>query len=134
MASTAFPAIQGGAKPLADINITPLVDVMLVLLVIFMVTMPMRTAALDLTLPGAAPPSGVLPSEPVQLQLRGEGVLLDVARIDDAELPAALAMLHRQAPAAVLRIDSGDEIAYGRFAAALAAGRNAGFRDIVIRR
>src|SRR5688500_327851 len=46
----------GGRAPLSDINVTPLVDVMLVLLVIFMVTAPMLTAGVEVDLPRADAP------------------------------------------------------------------------------
>jgi biopolymer transport protein ExbD len=41
----------GGSGPMADINVTPLVDVMLVLLIIFMVTMPIQSVPVDVDLP-----------------------------------------------------------------------------------
>lgn len=134
MGTSAFSSSTGG-QALADINITPLVDVMLVLLMIFMVTMPIRSEPLDLTLPGVRPTTGAVPPEPVQLELLADGaVMLDGARMDFAELPQALRALHRQAPAAVLRLDAGDEVAYGRFAQALALARNTGYQNVAIRR
>lgn len=46
----------GGRAPLSDINVTPLVDVMLVLLIIFMITAPMLTTGVDVDLPNAEAP------------------------------------------------------------------------------
>ena len=120
---------------IAGINITPLVDVMLVLLVIFMVTMPIRSDALSLDLPSAGePPPGPKP-EPVQLQVQADGsVLLDGARIELPALAAELRAQHAQAPDAVLSLDSNGDAEYRAFAVALAAARSAGYRDIAIKR
>ena len=52
----AFSSGDGGRGPMADINVTPLVDVMLVLLIIFMVAAPMLTTGVDVDLPAAEAP------------------------------------------------------------------------------
>jgi biopolymer transport protein ExbD len=80
-------AVSSRGSALAEINITPLVDVMLVLLVIFMVTAPMLTRSIDLSLPQPTPER--LVAKPLQLRL-------DVAadgsyRLDDR--PVSLAEL-----------------------------------------
>ena len=56
MAASAFPSSRAVPAAIAGINITPLVDVMLVLLVIFMVTMPIRSEVLALDIPQVGPP------------------------------------------------------------------------------
>ena len=89
MTASVFARPQPQAAAMAGINITPLVDVMLVLLVIFMVTMPIRSESIDLTLPGITPPRAIPPPEPVQLQVQADGsALLDGVRV---ELPALAA-------------------------------------------
>ena len=135
MAASIFAAPRPAQGAIAGINITPLVDVMLVLLVIFMVTMPIRSEPLSLDLPNTGgPPPGPRP-EPVRLQVQADGsVLLDGARVELAELPAELRALHAQAPDALLSLDSNGDAQYRAFALALAAARNAGYRDIAIRR
>ncbi|QIL19456.1 biopolymer transporter ExbD [Thermomonas sp. HDW16] len=131
-ASTATRPAQGA---MAGINITPLVDVMLVLLVIFMVTMPIRSDTLALSLPGVAPPSADPKPEPVQLQVQADGsALLDGVRVELPTLAAELRAQRAQAPDAVLSLDSNGEAEYRAFAFALAAAREAGYRDIAIRR
>lgn len=133
--ASASPSSRSAQGAMAGINITPLVDVMLVLLVIFMVTMPIRSDTLGLSLPGAGtPPPGPRP-EPVQLQVQADGsVLLDGARVELASLAAELRAQRAQAPEARLSLDSSGDAEYRAFAMALAAAREAGYRDIAIRR
>ena len=61
-------------------------------------------------------------------------VLLDGARVELAALAAELRVQHAQAPQAVLSLDSSGDAEYRAFVQALAAARNAGYRDIAIRR
>ncbi len=58
---------------MADINVTPFVDVMLVLLIIFMVTAPLMTTGLDVDLPKADAPSMEMPEEQLILTIDAEG-------------------------------------------------------------
>jgi len=135
MAASMFASPSPSPGAIAGINITPLVDVMLVLLVIFMVTMPIRSEALSLDLPRATPQTSLPRPEPVRLQVQADGgVLLDGVRVEFASLPAELRARHAQAPEAALSLDSNGEAEYRVFAQALAAARNAGYRDIAIKR
>ena len=72
-------------EPIAAINVTPLVDVMLVLLIIFMITAPMMTQRLLLNLPQKVPHE-VKPTEPLSLHIRFDGGVV----LDGSELPVAL--------------------------------------------
>ena len=67
----AFSSGGGGKAPLGEINVTPLVDVMLVLLIIFMVSAPMMNTGVDVDLPAAQAP---------QVQIDEEKLLLTVSR------------------------------------------------------
>ena len=134
MATSMFAVPHQGPGDIAGINVTPLGDVMLVLLVIFMVTMPIRSQAISLGLPQAGSPPAA-ESEPVQVHIQADGgVLLDGVRVELAVLPAELDALHAQAPKAALVLESSDDAEYRAFAQALTAARNAGFRDIAISR
>jgi biopolymer transport protein ExbD len=139
MAASVFASAHAASRPtqgaMAGINITPLVDVMLVLLVIFMVTMPIRSNTLGLTLPGSPPTTPVRSPEPVQLQVQADGsVLLDGARVELPSLLAELRAQHAQAPDAAVSLDSSGDAEYRAFALALAAARQAGYANIAIRR
>jgi len=65
----------GGFQPLAEMNVTPLVDVMLVLLIIFMVTAPMMAQGMKVTLPQARAGRPVSPKEPVVITIAKGGKL-----------------------------------------------------------
>ena len=135
MTASVFVRPQPQAAAMAGINITPLVDVMLVLLVIFMVTMPIRSESIGLTLPQTTDRQVVPRPEPVQLQVQADGsALLDGARIELSALGAELRAQHAQAPNAALSLDGSGDAEYRAFAFALAAARNAGYRDIAIKR
>ena len=135
MAASVFAAPNPAQGAIAGINITPLVDVMLVLLVIFMVTMPIRSDALSLDLPRDSRERPLPRPEPVQLKVQTDGsVLLDSARVELAALAQELRAQHAQAPDAVLSLDSSGDAEYRTFVQALAAARNAGYRDIAVKR
>jgi biopolymer transport protein TolR len=74
-----FSAVKrgsGGFQPLAEINVTPLVDVMLVLLIIFMVTAPMMAAGMKVNLPQARNAKPVNPKEPIVITIAKGGKLM----------------------------------------------------------
>ena len=64
---------RGKRGPMADINVTPLVDVMLVLLIIFMVTAPMMTQGVDVDLPETTPTPLRQQEEPLVVTITGKG-------------------------------------------------------------
>jgi biopolymer transport protein ExbD/biopolymer transport protein TolR len=64
---------SGLHRPLADINVTPLVDVMLVLLIVFMVTAPMLAQGLKVDLPQAKAARQVNPKDPIVISVTAEG-------------------------------------------------------------
>ena len=66
---------RGRNRPFTDINITPFVDVMLVLLVIFMVTAPMLTAGVQVDLPDTKAGSIQSPVEPIEISIKPGGVI-----------------------------------------------------------
>ena len=117
---------------LADINITPLVDVMLVLLVIFMVTAPMLDLKLPLQLsqPNPQPPS----TEPLRLDVSPGGLfLVEGDEIAGPALRAALADLQAAHPGRALELTVDPDADYQSAATALAAARNAGFETVGMR-
>ncbi|MGN6690633.1 MAG: protein TolR [Sphingopyxis sp.] len=78
--------------PMAEINVTPLVDVMLVLLIIFMITAPLLASAVPIDLPESrAKPVETEEQEPVQLSINGDDTIyIGDEVVPDTELPARL--------------------------------------------
>ena len=123
----AFTAARTASDSLSDINITPLVDVMLVLLVIFMVTAPMMDFRLQVGLSQStdrAPP----PTEPVVLAVeRGDVYRLAGAPVSAQALPAALEGL--SGPGLRLQVQVDPEADYQSAATALAAVERSGIEN-----
>ena len=93
-------SLQGGRgksgryRPMAEINVTPMVDVMLVLLIIFMVTAPLMSSAVNIDLPKVAATPINQDSEPLKVQVNAEGkVFLQDEPIELPELVAKLAAI-----------------------------------------
>lgn len=98
----------------ADINVTPFVDVMLVLLIIFMVSAPLATLSIKLDLPPATPPKdpNVKPKPPVVISLQKTGVMY-LGRGDNMH-PELLDNLTADLPAVIGRPDPKEEIVFIR--------------------
>jgi biopolymer transport protein TolR len=125
------PAIRqggGGAhRPLAEINVTPFVDVMLVLLIIFMVTAPMLQQGLEVELPKTNTQNLRLQKEPLVMTVRKDGkVFLARREIPMAELQEKLTAILEDLDdkEIFLKADAGAQ--YGIVVKALAAARAAG--------
>ncbi len=82
---------RGRYRPLAEINVTPLVDVMLVLLIIFMVTAPLMTSAINVDLPKADASPVQQDSTPITVSVKADGtVYLGDNQVQLPELVATL--------------------------------------------
>lgn len=120
-------------RSMATINVTPLVDVMLVLLVIFMIIAPIATKVIPMTLPGQAPPTKLLPNEPIDLRVDASG---EVFWNDNATpLSALREMMQTEVQrdpsnAPKLEIDASGDADYAVVAKVLAAAENAGLEQI----
>ena len=91
----AFTSNTGG--PMADINVTPLVDVMLVLLIIFMVTAPLLVAGVPFDLPESRAGALDQQAEPVQVAIDRDGTItIDDVAVAEAALPGKLAEIAAQ--------------------------------------
>ncbi|WP_239804643.1 ExbD/TolR family protein [Croceicoccus hydrothermalis] len=123
---------RGGRTPMAEINVTPMVDVMLVLLIIFMVAAPLLAAGVPVNLPDSQ--ADALPSdnEPLTVSLDEQGrIFIDEERIPAGAFSERVALFlpgGGEAPPVVLRADRG--LDYGRVVAVMGALNNAGFRQI----
>ena len=122
-------AIQLGSSkgPIADMNVTPLVDVMLVLLVVFIVTAPLLTPqALNINLPTTKAVSSSDSSKQNQLAIDSFGKLqLNSQSISEAELTTRLKELAVN-PKAQLQIAADQQVPYGRVADIMALAQSQG--------
>ncbi len=114
-----------------EINMTPLVDVMLVLLIIFIITIPVMKHSVSIDLPRATnQPDNVKP-ETVRLSVTADGSYYwNENRIEDAELLPRLQAESTKEPQPELHIRGDKEVRYERVAQAMSAARNAGVRKI----
>ena len=112
---------EADLAPVAEINITPMVDVMLVLLIIFMVTAPLMMSQLPVTLPKASSAPSDKPKEPTVVSIDSNGnYFIDagdglgpLATAPDALQPR-LIELSRQDPDTLVFVQGDSKIAYGR--------------------
>jgi biopolymer transport protein TolR len=122
--------------PMAEINVTPMVDVMLVLLIIFMVTAPLLVAGVPVDLPDSK--AGALDQEakPVQISLDSSGaIFIDEQPVTQAELSTRLAQIagsgsEEGGPRIFLRADRG--LDYGRVMGVMGEINNAGLRKVAL--
>jgi biopolymer transport protein ExbD len=118
--------------PMADMNITPLVDVMLVLLVIFMIAAPMMTKTLSLTLPHANDQKPI-PMTEMTLQVQaGDLYALDGQAMSRAQITAALEAEVARNPNLKVNLDVDPNAEYESAMQAMAAVRNAGIDAIAL--
>jgi biopolymer transport protein ExbD len=121
---------------MADINVTPLVDVMLVLLIIFIVTAPIMTYPIDVALPQRVinpPPQLREPPPPVDLRIdAGGSVTWNASPVNVQDLQARMETEVQRDPTnqPELRIDADPESQYDVMAKVLAAAKNAQMQKI----
>jgi biopolymer transport protein ExbD len=107
--------LNSGPRLMSEINVTPFIDVMLVLLIIFMVTAPLMMAGVPLKLPKASAATLSPPHKPVVVSLDKEGKLFvgdDPASLET--LPARLAAMVKDDPELVVYVRADKSIDYGR--------------------
>ncbi len=119
------------AKLMADINVTPMVDVMLVLLVIFMVTAPLLVAGMPVELPQTAAQPVAQAKKPVVVTLAADrSLLIRDERVDAASLVPRLAAIRASQGDAVVYVRADKKIAYGEVMELLGRIGASGYRRI----
>ena len=118
-------------QPLAEINVTPMVDVMLVLLVIFMVTAPLLTVGVPLDLPKTQAAAVNDPKPPVILSLNRVGeVFIGDERIEPGDLAERLSGLAAEDPTRIVYVRGDQTISYAQLMEALGMVNRAGFAKV----
>ncbi len=120
-----------GPQPMSDINMTPLIDVMLVLLVIFMITAPLMTSSLKLDLPktDAAQPSDAPQFISVAIDPAGRLYFGDEA-VDAAVFAARVADAAKRNPQTEVQLRADQSVPYGRVAELIGVVQQAGLNRI----
>lgn len=123
----------GRFRPLADINVTPLVDVMLVLLIIFMVTAPMLAAGLNINLPKASSAQSLAPKDPVMITVtRDNKYLIGQEELAASALANAVRVRMKDDAQRAVYIQGDRETVYGNMIAVVDLLAAAGFSKIVM--
>jgi biopolymer transport protein TolR len=122
---------RGRYRPMSEINVTPLVDVMLVLLVVFMVTAPLLTVGVSVDLPQTQAPPINEPKEPLVITLNREGVIfVQESSIETDALVPKLQAITGANPDAVIYVRGDKAINYGRVLEVMSLVSSAGFRKV----
>ncbi len=134
MAMSLPPSGEAGEDryaPLAEINVTPMVDVMLVLLVIFMVTAPLLMVGVPLDLPKTKAAAITAPKQPIILSLNRNGELfIGDDPIAPAALEARLAALAAEDPTRIVYVRGDRTITYAQLMDMLSQVNRAGFAKV----
>ena len=127
-----FHRPQDEPEEMSEINMTPLVDVMLVLLILFIVTMPVLTQEIRVTLPQTASQASTPPPKaPIDLTIRADGSLLWNQESLNAEtLGQKLAATAQESPQPVIRLYGDTAVPYGKVMSVLAEAKRAGVTQI----
>ena len=116
---------------MSEINVTPLVDVMLVLLVVFMVAAPLLTIGVPVDLPQTAAPPITDPTEPLVISIDGAGqIFIQDAVIETHALVPRLQAITDNNPNALLYVRADKSIDYGRVLEVMSLVSAAGFRKV----
>jgi biopolymer transport protein ExbD len=114
-----------------EINMTPLVDVMLVLLIIFIITVPVMKHAVNIDLPQASSERELTKPETILFSVAADGSYYwNDQKINDADLEPRLAAEAAKTPQPELHIHGDKAVRYERVAQAMSAAREAGVRKI----
>ena len=120
-----------GQQPLAEINMIPLIDVMLVLLVIFIVTAPMLTHAVKVELPHASSAPAVTKPENIQLAIDAQGrVFWNGQAVSETDWRARMSEAAARQPQPELQLRADGEIAYRHVAHVMSDAARAGLTRI----
>jgi biopolymer transport protein TolR len=126
----AFETGQRGSL-VSQINVTPLVDVMLVLLIIFMVTAPIIQQGVQVSLPKVK--AAALPGKEEQFIVsitRDSQIYLNDARVSQTELAAKLTAIGRERPDREIFVRADDQVPYGAVIRTMAAIKAAGIENV----
>ena len=131
-------AVSSGSKfrrrrytPIADINVTPLVDVMLVLLIIFMITAPLLQVGVPVDLPKTSAQQVGGKDEPLVVSVNAQGeVFLGETKYELAELSTKLKAVHEEKPDQRVFMRGDKSVDYGKMMEVMGVVIDSGFRQL----
>ena len=124
---------QDSDEVLSEMNVTPLVDVMLVLLVVFIVTAPLLTNAIAINLPKTESVAPVEHKDPLVVSIDGQGKLfINKDEIQSGLLESNLRAAREKAPDVRVQLQADDGVNYGEVARAMASIVRAGITKLSV--
>ncbi|WP_449116842.1 ExbD/TolR family protein [Pseudomonas viridiflava] len=124
---------QDSDEVLSEINVTPLVDVMLVLLVVFIVTAPLLTNSIPINLPKTESVAPVEQKDPLVVSIDGQGKLfINKDEIQPDLLETNLKAAKEKAPDVRVQLQADDGVNYGEVARAMASIERAGITRLSV--
>lgn len=131
MAFGGFERHGGPSVPMSEINVTPLVDVMLVLLVIFIITAPLLSYAIKLDLPNDPAPAAEATPATIKLSIDADGkVFVDADAITDEQLRARFDAATKLSPVPEVHLRADKATRYERIAFVMSSAQQAGLTKI----
>ncbi len=122
-----------GFRPMSEINVTPFVDVMLVLLIVFMVTAPLLTVGVPVELPRTDARTLADPDEPLVVTVTADGeVFLQETRVELPSLVPTLLAVSEANPEALIFVRGDRAIRYGTIMEIMGALNGAGFSRVAL--
>lgn len=122
---------SAAARPMSDINVTPLVDVMLVLVVIFILAAPLLAGSLRLELPKAQGTAPAAPAPALLIEVERTGALhIDGVAIDERALAQRLAAVAAERPGTEIQLRADAAVPYGRVVELMGFAHAAGLTRI----
>jgi len=131
MGSGGFGSDNHHSQPMAEINTTPMVDVMLVLLVIFIITAPLLTHSIKIDLPQVGSQTNPEKPDTVTLSINAEGELFwNDTPFEDTELASRLTAAAQKKPQPELHLRADKTTNYQQLAMVMSAAQNAGIEKL----
>ena len=129
----AFKFNRSKNEPMSEINVTPFVDVMLVLLIIFMITAPLLTTGIKINLPKSAANQISEKKEPITITINKKGeIYLQNKQMDSKKLIKKLSELKKQDQDLKIYIRGDRDINYGKIMKIMGEINRAGFKKVAL--
>jgi biopolymer transport protein TolR len=124
-------AMSGGYRK-GEINVTPMIDILLVLLIIFMVIQPEYSTGLDTAVPKPAPPGAIAAEDrDALIEVRGDGTIqLNRELVDASALDARLRDLYKRAAEIAVFVRADSDADFGQVAEVIDTAKGAGIKKV----